>query len=66
MFLAYILLEESSKILRLQTSSAREMKDRIYIIRKIRGNCRNYFYEKSSEKEGCAIKKQLLNVGHAT
>jgi len=25
------------------------------MIRKIRGNRRNYFYEKSSEKEGCTI-----------
>jgi len=31
-------------------------KDRIYMIREIRGNCRNYIYEKSSEKEGDAIK----------
>jgi len=43
-------------------SSARESKDTVYIIRKIRGNYRNYFYEKSSEKEGCVIKKQLTNV----
>jgi len=26
------------------------------MIRKIRGNCRNYIYEKSSEKEGDTIK----------
>ena len=48
MLLAYILLEESSKILRLQRSSERESKGGIYIIRKIREKRRNYFYEKGS------------------
>ena len=57
MLLAYIILDNSSKTLRSQISSTQENhKDRIYMIREIRGNCRNYIYEKSSEKEVGAIK----------
>lgn len=41
---------------------AREAKDRIYIIGKIRGSCHNCFYEKSSEKEECIIKNNSKNV----